>query len=49
VSSETLADVAPQLLARDVVGALGQLGREDALDGAGLDGPVAALGLAGKQ
>ena len=35
-------DVAPQLLAGDVVRPLGQLGRQHALDGACLDGLVAA-------
>ena len=44
-----LAYVAAELLAGDVVRALGQLRGEHALDGAGLDGEVAALGARGQQ
>jgi hypothetical protein len=43
-----VGDVAPELLIRDVVRAFGQLGRQHARDGAGLDrGRAAPFGLLG--
>src|SRR5439155_20793930 len=44
-----LADVTTDLLAGDVVRALGELGRQHARDCARFDGPVAALGLRGDE
>jgi hypothetical protein len=44
----SVGDVAPELLVRDVVRALGQFGRQHAGDGTGFDrGRPAALGLFG--
>ena len=44
----SVGDVASELLVRDVERALGQLGRQHARDGAGLDrGRSAALGVSG--